>query len=148
MKGLLSVLLGFLLSLSSICVTATAQAPAINTATQPADRGWPRGYSLASEAQVVVYEPQVANWDDQKRLVALAAVSYVTKGEQKPALGTIKIEADTLVSTEQRLVKFSTLKITEANFQSLPKEQTREIIAEIEKGIPDDDRLIACEYWL
>ena len=149
MKGLTSVLLVLLISLPTVSITASGQVRSINNdATQPADRGWPRGYSLASEAQVVVYEPQVANWDDQKRLVALAAVSYVTKGEQKPALGTIKIEADTLVSTEQRLVKFSTLKITEANFQSLPKEQTREIIAEIEKGIPDDDRLIALDRVL
>ena len=148
MKGLLSVLLVFLISLSSICVTATAQAPAINTAAQPADRGWPRGYSLPSEAQVVLYEPQIATWDNQKHMVALAAVSYVTKGEQKPTLGTIRIETDTLVSTEQRLVKFSTLKITEANFQTLPKEQTREIIAEIEKGIPEEDRLIALDRVL
>lgn len=148
MKGLLSVLLVFLLSLSSICITATAQTRALNAAAQPADRGWPRGYSLPSEAQVVLYEPQIATWDNQKHMVALAAVSYVTKGEQKPTLGTIRIESDTLVSTEQRLVKFSTLKITEANFQTLPKEQTREIIAEIEKGIPDEDRLIALDRVL
>ena len=139
MKGLISVLLVFLISLSSICISATAQAPAINAASQPADRGWPRGYSLASEAQVVLYEPQIASWDDHKHMVALAAVSYVTKGEQKPTLGTIRIESDTLVSTEQRMVKVSTLKITEANFQSLPKEQTRKNITEIEKGIPELD---------
>ena len=52
-------------------------------------------------------------------MVALAAVSYVPKGEKKPALGTLNIEADTQVSLEQRLVKFTTLKITEANFQKL-----------------------------
>jgi hypothetical protein len=148
MKALIAFLLIFLISLSSVCLTATAQAPAINAAAQPADRGWPRGYSLASEAQVVLYEPQIATWDDHKHMVALAAVSYVTKGEQKPTLGTIKIETDTLVSTEQRLVKFSTLKITEANFQTLPKEQTREIITEIEKGIPEEDRIIALDRVL
>jgi hypothetical protein len=63
-------------------------------------------------------------------------------------VGTIKIEADTQVSLEQRLVKFSTLKITEANFQSLPKEQTQEIIKEIEKNIPDEDRVIALDRVL
>ncbi|HEX6044305.1 MAG TPA: hypothetical protein VFZ22_07435 [Pyrinomonadaceae bacterium] len=151
MRTLISLLLVIPIGLSSAVTGAKAQTPsrAINAAaTQPSDRGWPRGYSLPSEAQVVLYEPQIASWDDQKHMVALAAVSYVTKTDKKPALGTIKIETDTSVSTEQRLVKFSTLKITEANFQSLAKDQTREIIAEIEKGIPDDDRLIALDRVL
>src|SRR5215470_3530821 len=89
-----------------------------------ADRGWPRGYSLPSEAQIVIYQPQIASWDDQKQLVAFAAVSHVAKGEQKPALGTIKFQSDTEVSVEQRLVKFSKIKIIETNFQTLSKEQT------------------------
>ncbi|HKR60288.1 MAG TPA: hypothetical protein VJS64_11190 [Pyrinomonadaceae bacterium] len=115
---------------------------------QPGERGWPRGYSLPSEAQIVIYQPQVATWENQRHIVALAALSYVAKGEQKPAMGTIKIEADTQVSLEQRLVKFSTLKITEANFQTLSKEQTAEITAELAKTIPADDRLIALDRVL
>ena len=66
-------------------------------------------------------------------MVALAAISYVAKGETKPTLGTIKIEADTSVALEQRLIKFSTLKITEANFQALSKDQTREIVRKSKK---------------
>ena len=115
---------------------------------QVQDRGWPRGYNLPSEGQIVLFEPQIASWDDQKHAVALAAVSYVAKGAEKPVIGTIKIETDTLVSPEQRLVKFSTLKITEANFQSLPKEQTQEIVKEIEKNIPDEDRIISLDRVL
>jgi hypothetical protein len=117
-------------------------------AQQAQDRGWPRGYNLPSEAQIVLFQPQIASWDDQKHLVALAAVSYVAKDARKPVVGTIKIETDTQVSLEQRLVKFSTLKISEANFQSLPKEQTQEIIKEIEKNIPDEDRIIALDRVL
>src|SRR6201988_1943259 len=139
------------LSLSMLLPTSTlARSGAVDTtqsaqtqaAQEPTDRGWPRGYSLPSEAQVVLFQPQVASWENQKHMVALAAVSYVAKGEKKPTLGTIKIEADTLVSLEKRLVKFSTLKITESNFQTLSKEQTREIVSEIEKTIPDEDRVI------
>ncbi len=57
-------------------------------------------------------------------------------------MGTIKIEADTETSLEKRLVRFSVLKISEANFQTLSKEQTREITTEIEKAIPQEDRII------
>src|SRR6185503_8220729 len=129
----------------SFAQTAAKRAPAAQNA---ADRGWPRGYSLPSEAQIVLYEPQIANWDNQKHLVAYAAVSHVVKGEQKPALGTIKFETDTEVSLEQRLVKFSQLKITETNFQTLSKEQTQEVVTELEKNIPDEDRLITLDRVL
>ena len=113
-----------------------------------ADRGLPRGYSLPSEAQIVMYQPQVASWEDQKRLVAYAALSHVLKGEQKPALGTIRFETDTEVSLEQRLVKFSKIKIIETNFQTLSKEQTQEIVSELEKNIPEEDRVIALDRVL
>src|SRR5262249_31981316 len=116
--------------------------------TVAGDRAWPRGYSLPSEAQMLIFQPQVASWDGQKHLVALAAVSYVPKGEQKPAMGTIKLEADTSVALAERLVKFSTIKITETNFQTLSKEQTQEIITEIDKAIPDDDRTIGLDRVL
>ena len=117
-------------------------------AQQAQDRGWPRGYNLPSEAQIVLFQPQIASWDKQKHLVALAAVSYVAKGAEKPVVGTIKIETDTQVSLEQRLVKFTTLQVTEVNFKSLPKEQTQEIVKEIEKNIPEEDRVIALDRVL
>ncbi|HEV8137359.1 MAG TPA: hypothetical protein VGP85_21965 [Pyrinomonadaceae bacterium] len=114
----------------------------VQSSQQPGDRGWPRGYSLPSEAQIVMYQPQVASWEGQKHLVALSAVSFIAKDQQKPALGTVKIEADTSVSLERSLVKFTSLRFTETNFPTLSKEQTREIVAELEKNIPDEDRII------
>jgi hypothetical protein len=151
-----SISLSLVLPATSIATAQTAKATAARqrparrgqSIQRPGDRGWPRGYALANEAQIVIYQPQVATWDDQKHLVALAAVSYVAKGETKPTLGTIRIEADTSVALEQRLVKFSTLKITEANFQTLSKEQAREIVSEIEKTIPPEERMIALDRVL
>jgi hypothetical protein len=113
---------------------------------QIAEKPWPRSYKAPSGATIVIHQPQAASWDDQKRAVAYAAVSYLAAGQaEKPALGTVKIEADTSVSLEERLVKFSVLKITEANFQPLSKDQIREIVAELEKTIPDEDRVIALD---
>lgn len=125
--------------------TGANRAPASQKA---ADRGWPRGYSLPSEAQIVIYEPQISSWEDQKHLVAYAAVSHVAKGAQKPALGTLKLEADTEVSVPERLVKFSKVKIAETNFQTLSKEQTQEIVSAIEKNFPEEDRFIALDRVL
>src|SRR6185436_18340071 len=59
---------------------------------------WPRRYTAPDGAQLVVYQPQVADWVDQKRLTLHAAVGYTAAGQTMPRLGTILAEADTRVS--------------------------------------------------
>src|SRR5262245_5941629 len=51
---------------------AQAQAPA---ASAPAaiDGGWPRALVSGGKAEMVLYQPQIASWDSQKRMVAYAA---------------------------------------------------------------------------
>jgi hypothetical protein len=112
------------------------------------DGGWPRAYSTPSGGRVLVHQPQVAEWTSQKHMVAYAAVSYEAKGATKAALGSLKLEANTRVSTAERLVNFSDFRITESNFPTLPKEQLRELVAEVDKAIPDDDRVIALDRVL
>ena len=120
---------------------ATAQAP-------PVDGGWPRAYQTPAGTKVVVYQPQVAEWAAQKHMVAYAAVGVESPGAQKPALGSIKVEADTRVALDSRLVSFSDMAITESNFPSLSKEQTREIVNEVVKAVPTDERVIALDRVL
>ncbi len=122
-------------------------SPAAAAAT-PVDGGWPRTYSLPSEGSILVYQPQISSWDKQAHLVAFSAVSYRSKAGEKPALGTIKIEADTKVAVSDRLVNFQAMKIVEATFSTLQKEQVREITATIDQAIPGDDRLIALDRVL
>jgi hypothetical protein len=112
------------------------------------DEGWPRAYVTPSKGTVTVYQPQVASWLDQRHLVAYAAVQYEAAAAQKPALGTVKLEADTKVSVEERLVNFSHFQISEANFPSLPKDQLKEVVAQIDEAIPDDDRIISLDRVL
>ena len=126
---------------------AAAAKPA--TAAPPAvDGGWPRIYDLPSGGTMLVYQPQVASWEKQTRLVAYSAVSQRAKGADKPAVGTIKIEADTQVSIPERLVSFQHMKIVEASFTTLQKEQVREITDEITKAIPVDERVLALDRVL
>jgi hypothetical protein len=130
-----------------------AKAPAkVQPAGAPVpDGGWPRMYDTPSQGRVIVYEPQIASWANQKQLVAFAATSYEAKGAAataKPALGTIKLEAATSVSLDERLVNFANLRITESSFPTLPKEQVRDLVGEIAKAIPTDDRVIALDRVL
>ena len=151
--------LGILVEPSAhLLLLATGQTPtpspaqptpaAVAATTAPVDGGWPRLYDLASGGSILVYQPQIASWDNQSHMVAFLAVSLRNQPADKPAPGTIKLEADTRVSVADRLVSFQMMKITEANFQTLPKEQVREIVAAIDKAIPDDERVIALDRVL
>ena len=81
-------------------------------------------------------------------MVAFSAVWYTATASAKPALGTIKIEADTSVATTERLVSFKSLKISQATFPTLEKEMVREVVATIDKTIPDGERVIALDRVL
>ena len=110
---------------------ATAQ-PAAPAPAAPLDGGWPRMYDLSSGGSILMYQPQISSWPNQKHVVAFSAISYRDKGASKPAFGTIRLEADTKVSVSDRLVQFEKLKIVEANFQALSKEQVNTITSAIE----------------
>jgi hypothetical protein len=127
---------------------AASPAPAKAAAPAPVDGGWPRAYTTPSGGKALMYTPQVASWTDQRHMVAYAAVAYETKGASKPALGSLKVEADTKVAVSERLVNFSVLKVTESNFPTLKKEEVREVVAEIVAAIPDRERVIALDRVL
>ena len=94
---------------------------------------------------MVIYQPQIASWKDQKHMVAYAAAAYEAPGSAKPVLGTFRVEASTSVSLEERLVKFSPVKLVETNFPTLSREQVQDLTAAVEQGIPDDERVIALD---
>jgi len=99
---------------------------------QPGDGGWPRDFVSAAGATMRVYQPQIASWDGQKRMVAFSAVSYSPKGSTKqPTLGTIKIEADTSTAVDERLVSFSQIKLTETHFPNLSNDEVRDAVARV-----------------
>jgi len=126
------------------------QKPDRPKAAQPveADGGWPRSYTTPAGSSVVVYTPQVASWDNEKLLVLYAAVAYTPQGAAKAALGTVKAEAKTKVALDERLVELSVVKITDANFPTLSKEQVLEIVSQISSGIPQQERVFALDRVL
>jgi hypothetical protein len=123
-----------------------AKAAAATTPSE--DRPWPRFYGLPSGGSILIYQPQISSWDKQKQMVAFAAVSYRATDAEKPAMGTIKLETGTSVALSERLVSFQPLKITEANFPNVAKESVREITTQIEKAIPNEDRVIGLDRVL
>ncbi len=127
---------------------AAKPAAAASATAQPVDGGWPRSYKTASGGDVVLYQPQVSSWPNQEKMTAYSAVSYTAKAGDKPALGTVKVEADTKVSVNDRLVNFSVIRIVESNFPTLEKAQMQEVVATVGSGIPQEERVIALDRVL
>jgi hypothetical protein len=140
------------LVLPQLAVNVIAQAPAAAkapaTATPTIDGGWPKEFTTASGAQLVLYQPQISSWEEQKHLVAYSAVSYMPKGADKATIGTVRVESDTSVSLDERLVHLAELKVTEANFGQADRDQTRTITSEISATIPDGERVIGLDRVL
>ena len=122
---------------------ATATTPAVSDAI--VDGGWPRAVLTAAGGQLLIYQPQISTWERQKDMLAYAAVSYLTKGATRPELGTVTLEATTDVALEERLVRFTNIRVTESNFPKLTRDQVRDITDTIVSGIPVAERFIALD---
>jgi hypothetical protein len=129
-----------------------AQEPSAGAAAAAAaagpDGGWPRGYNTSSGGHVLLYQPQISSWTGQSHLVAYSAVAFTPNGAAKAEMGTIRIEADTAVAIQERLVRFTNFQIAEANFPTLDKDKTREVVTEIDNALPDDERVIGLDRVL
>jgi hypothetical protein len=112
------------------------------------DPGWPRVYTTPAGARLQIYQPQIASWEEQKRLVAYVAVAHTAPREAQSVLGTLKIEADTTVAIAERLVSFATLRIAETNFGSLERDRVRAIVTDVETAMPGFERVIALDRVL
>ncbi len=126
---------------------AAAPARAAAQAAADPDLGWPRTYAITG-GTVVLYQPQIASWDNQRHIVAWSAVSYAPTMATTPSLGTIKIEANTRVAVDERLVSFSDFTIAESNFSTLSRDETRNVVAGLQQAIPDGERVIALDRVL
>ncbi len=125
-------------------------APTVaNPAKPESDRGWPRTYPLPNNGgSVTVYQPQIASWKEQKHIVFWAAVAYAAPGATQAVLGTVKAEADTEISVEEKLVKFTPLQVTQFNFQSLTRDQGRTFVTAFQQAIPSKNMVISLDRVL
>jgi hypothetical protein len=103
-----------------------AQAPATSLPDP-----WPRDVSVPGAA-VLVYQPQINNWVDN-RIHFRAAVAIKPTGAQEECYGVIFVTARTQVDKMTRMVVFENIKITKSDFPTLPDHGAR-YAAELEQG--------------
>jgi hypothetical protein len=65
---------------SNAATLVIAAPPVASKPVPPVDGGWPKSFVTPTGAKVVLYQPQVASWTDQKMLSVYSAVSYTPAG--------------------------------------------------------------------
>ena len=98
-------------------LTATAPPQVLAPPPRPADP-WPRKIQV-DDRTLLVYQPQIASWSGNQ-LVLRAAVAVLPLGQGDEAFGVIEAQAQTQVDRVQRLLVLQGLKVTKADFPTVP----------------------------
>jgi hypothetical protein len=120
---------------------ATAQTPAAATAKLPADP-WPRDVSI-SNAALLIYQPQVNSWVDNK-LDFRSAMAIKPTGAKEETFGVVFATARTQVDKVARTVVFENLQITKLDFPTLA-DHGAGYRAELQKRLTNDVKTISLD---
>jgi hypothetical protein len=121
--------------------TAFAQEASATTRQLPADP-WPRDISI-SNAAVLVYQPQVNKWEGNQ-IDFRAALAIKPTGAKEETFGVVFATARTQVDKDARMVVFENLKITKADFPTLPNHGA-EYTAELQSRFASDLKTISLD---
>ncbi len=111
--ALLCLLLGV-----PVAAIAQTPVPAGKTLTTAPAKAWPREFNLP-DAVVLVYQPQVSQWIDD-RIDFRFALAIKPKGASTESFGTVFANARTSVNKSLRTVVFDDFKISKSVFPALP----------------------------
>src|SRR5215467_4974957 len=117
---------------SFIIITALLGARAgLGTDTQSGDPGWPRQH-VRDGNRLIVYQPQVDDWNNFHDLTWRMAVSLTPKGG-KEALGVVEMKGNTSIDNVSKLVLITNPQVTGTYFPSLDQ-ATKEKMDELFKS--------------
>ena len=119
--------------------TASTSTPA--SAQIPADP-WPRDISISSAA-VLIYQPQVNRWEGNQ-IDFRAALAIKPTGTKEETFGVVFATARTQVDKVARMVVFENLRITKADFPTLP-DRGAQYVDELQKRMASDVRMISLD---
>lgn len=108
-----------------------------------ADLGWPREFTTDTHT-VVVYQPQVEEWTDYKKLRMRVALGVAEKGkeddDESVRYGGLFAEADTDVDQESREVLLTNRQVTRVTFPGADDEE--KLVAILREALPDRQELV------
>ena len=123
--------LAYFILLSALAAAgAQAATQVAQTATPAPQLGWPREYS-GEDYKLVVYQPQIRDWQDYRKLEASAAVMVTPPGQSEPVPGAVELKAKTDTHMDTRTVFIHDFELGEVRFPALEgttEEQLKEIV--------------------
>jgi len=133
-RGTPGIIAFFLFLLTTVSIWTTARA---------ADPGWPREINAAN-ATIVMYQPQVETFKDNK-LTGRAAVSVTRKGETDPVFGALWISARVETDRDTRMVEIVEVDVTRVRLPDTTAEQEKKFADLLEKEIPRWDLTLSLD---
>ncbi|MCG3204632.1 MAG: hypothetical protein KCHDKBKB_01347 [Elusimicrobia bacterium] len=127
--------------------TEKSEASETPAAADP-DGGWPRLATSEAGSQILMYQPQIESWEDQRTILAWSAIEVLISGRTKSEIGVLKLEAKTSVAMEERLVKLENIHIKQVNFPTLDQTRTREVTTTVMNRFPKEGLVIALDRIL
>lgn len=120
---------------------------AVATSVFAQDPGWPRKMTNNGHA-LVIYQPQVDDWKNFSELDWRMAFSLTPKGE-KPVVGVMVLQGETLVDKESQMVTITKLKVLETRFPALDSSRAAKMETLARSFLPASvtismQRLVAC----
>ena len=83
---------------------------------------WPREHVIEGH-KVIIYQPQIDEWQKYQKLIGKAAISVQLKGAKAPAFGAIYFNLVTEVDMTTKLVAMKKLNLSSISFPHLDKAQ-------------------------
>jgi hypothetical protein len=136
-----AIVLSAFAMMSASAVAADVAAPAAAPAPVPTG-SWPRHVKL-SNALVVIYQPQVNSWTDN-RLDFRSALAIKANGAQAEAFGVAFVTARTNVDKATHRVTLDNMRITRSDFPTLPDHGVA-YMAELQKKLGKGVRTISLD---
>ena len=131
--------------LLSVGALALAAAETEETADPTA---WPREYSNEKGAKLILYQPQVTEWEEFERLEARVALALTVPAAETPSLGTFELEMATEVDLETRQVRASEARISKHHFPTIGNEASTQLLAYLEELLPKDELILSLDRIL
>ena len=103
-------------------------------AQQPPNTAWPRSAKGADGTVIIVYQPQIENWADN-RLSARAAVAVTRPGEKDPRYGVIELTARTDIDKAADVATLSALRVTKTTFPGATEKETEGYLATLRGAV-------------
>src|SRR6266513_1491674 len=110
-------LLHCVLVVSALLASPFERATGTATSNQPADPGWPRE-KYSNGTRLIIYQPQVDDWQNFQELSWRMAVSLTPKGG-KEVVGVVEMKGNTDVDNFAKIVMITNPQVTGTYFPSL-----------------------------